>query len=131
MLKRASFQRLIFKTEDIYTVYNPSPEEKASFSSRFRKVSRSGTAYSMSSNIYTHIFIELFVHDYWIPIVLDLTKELKNANLSFSNLEIAIISKALQDEQLVIHVRRDISTNMWSISEQDKLFLFEKIKSIL
>ena len=132
MLKKASFQRLNFETPDVYRVYNPSPEEMASINSHFSKVTPIGTSnYLVSASQWRHISLELFVHDYWIVVKFNLTPFFKEHGLNIPSSEVKRITEALRDEQLVLHVNRDVSTNTWSLHKQDELFLLEKIKNIL
>jgi len=131
MFVRASFQNLFYETDKVHYVYNPSPEEKASFSSRFRKISQIGTTYLISTSSHRSLVLEVFVHNYWTEKRIYIDSILAKHGLKLKCSEAEVVAEALRNEQFVITLNRDIISNTWSIPNQEEILLVEKIKNIL
>ena len=131
MFVRASFQNLFIESEKVYTVYNPSPEEKAALKARFHKITQVGETYLLSESSYRHLVLKVYVHNYWIERKFIINSFLEKNDLNLSHSEVKTVCEALKNEGFVITIDRDIMTNTWSIPEQEQMLLVEKIKSIL
>lgn len=131
MFIRASFQSLFIESEKVYTIYNPSPEEKASLNARFKRITQIGETYLLSESSYRHLVLKLFIHNHWIERKFVINSFLEKHDLKLSHSEVKTVCEALKNEQFVITVHRDIMTNTWSIPDQEQLLLVDKIKSIL
>lgn len=128
MLIKASFQKLSCSVNGLYRVYDLSPDEEASFISRFNKFTSLGTTYLTYDSLNRFIFLELFVHNYWIPKKFDICNDITNFfGREFSRDEIEKISDLLEREHLILNVDYDFSRNIWALDEHSKLELFEKI----
>lgn len=131
MFIRASFQSLFYETGKVYTIYNPSPEEKASLNARFKRITQIGETYLLSDAEYQHLVFKVFVHNHWIERKFNIDSILEAHGLELSSSDVKTVCEALKNEQFVIHVHRDILTNTWTIPDQEQMLLAEKIKNIL
>ena len=131
MFVRASFQSLFYQTEKVYSVYNPSPEEKASFMVKFPRVAQIEETYLLSEGGHQLLVLKLFDHNYWVERTFTIDSILENNGLKLSHSDVRTICEALKGQQYVMKLHKDILSNTWSIPDQEQVLLIDKIKNIL
>ena len=131
MFTRASFQAICYQTEKVYSVYNPSPEEKASFMAKFQRTAQIGETYLLSEGGHQQLVLKLFVHNYWVERTFTIDSILEKNGLKLSHSDVKTVCEALKGQQYVMKIHKDILSNTWSIPDQEQMLLVDKIKNIL
>lgn len=129
MLYKASFQKLSYLLDGLYVAYDLSSDEKASLMSRFSKTTSLDSNYLIFDSVNDRIFVELFIHDYWIPKKFDIKNDIVDLlGRGISESETKKVSNFLASQALVLYVDYNITNNTWALSEKSKLELLSKIR---
>ena len=119
---KSSFNGLEISVKGIYAAYNLSSEDLYSLKRKFdNKVNGSNGNYIAYQNAERKVLLMLFVHDVWIPIVVDIRNDLLKlygSNRLFKK-DIDDLSRRLKEMRLQLKVDFSINTHQWILIDYD------------